>query len=150
MYVFYLHIDISFFAPPIIHIRLALIMTQFKIHAQAVLQIFKPGGNKAKSTTKQSAGPLSKAKASMKLLAGLAIPALSLSSPLLDAPRAFAAEDRRQVADIPASGIIFKDSINIEAFRDPKVSQTQAVAYVNRALPLNPTRPHTTKIRSMV
>ena len=26
-----------------------------------------------------------------------------------------------QVGDIPASGLIFKDSINIEAFRDPKV-----------------------------
>lgn len=70
-----------------------------------------------------TAGPLSKAKASMNLLAGLAIPVLStFSSPLLDGvPRAYAAEDRRQVADIPASGIIFKDSINIEAFRDPKV-----------------------------
>ena len=32
-----------------------------------------------------------------------------------------AAEEKRQVADIPASGIIFKDSINVEAFRDPKV-----------------------------
>jgi catabolite regulation protein CreA len=31
------------------------------------------------------------------------------------------AEDKRQVAEIPASGIIFKDTINVEAFRDPKV-----------------------------
>jgi hypothetical protein len=32
------------------------------------------------------------------------------------------------VADIPASGIIFKDSINIEAFRDPKVGMMGGLA----------------------
>jgi catabolite regulation protein CreA len=37
-----------------------------------------------------------------------------------------AAEDRRQVANIPASGLVFKDSINIEAFRDPKVRVRKA------------------------
>lgn len=65
----------------------------------------------------------------MRLLAGLALPFLSSvgPSPMLGGGGhsnsfvARAAEDRRQVADIPASGIIFKDSINIEAFRDPKV-----------------------------
>lgn len=101
---------------------------------QAVLQIFRPGGSQKKQNnpTTTSSPPLARqAKASMKLLAGLALPFLSsIPGPPSSGPfgigggEAFvarAAEDRRQVADIPASGIIFKDSINIEAFRDPKV-----------------------------
>jgi catabolite regulation protein CreA len=32
-----------------------------------------------------------------------------------------AVEDKRQVGEIQASGLIFKDTINVEAFKDPKV-----------------------------
>ncbi len=108
---------------------------------QAVLQLFRPGDKTRPSSEttiptdkKAAATPpsaLAKAKASFKLLAGLAIPMLSsfsssssFVSPGSSALVARAAEDRRQVADIPASGIIFKDSINVEAFRDPKVGRS--------------------------
>jgi catabolite regulation protein CreA len=33
---------------------------------------------------------------------------------------AHAVDEKRQVGEIPASGLIFKDTINVEAFRDPK------------------------------
>jgi hypothetical protein len=33
-----------------------------------------------------------------------------------------AASDKRTIGEIPASGFIFKDTLNVEAFTDPKVS----------------------------
>jgi hypothetical protein len=47
------------------------------------------------------------------------IPALLGSALIGAAPICIA--DSRQVADIPTSGIIFKDSLKISAFNDPKV-----------------------------
>eukprot|EP00953_Heterococcus_sp_UTEX-ZZ885_P019007 10618-Heterococcus_DN1.PRE.2 len=35
-----------------------------------------------------------------------------------------AASDKRTIGEIPASGFIFKDTLNVEAFTDPKASHT--------------------------
>lgn len=45
---------------------------------------------------------------------------------------AMAAEDRRVLAEIPASGIIFKDIITLEAFPDPKVNTAALKAQINK------------------
>jgi len=37
-------------------------------------------------------------------------------------PAAASAGDKRIIAEIPASGFLFKDTINVEAFQDPKVA----------------------------
>jgi len=98
---------------------------------QALLQLFKPG--KGRPMDASSASSTAQFQAGVRLLTSTVLPiSLSLlsasslpSSPASTLRSAFvaraASDERRQVADIPASGLIFKDSINVEAFQDPKV-----------------------------
>jgi len=49
------------------------------------------------------------------------LPLTTQSSPLLAPPPAHAAESTRVVGQIKGSGLVFKDTLQVEAFQDPKV-----------------------------
>ncbi len=97
---------------------------------EAVLQLFRPGKGRP---AEEGPSEATKVKSGFRLLANTVLPiSLSLlssnaftgsSSSSSGNPfvAAVYADDKRQVADIPASGLIFKDAINVEAFPDPKV-----------------------------
>ena len=94
--------------------------------AQAIAQIFRPGRN-------NPARLLANLGKKLRLLLATVLPTSIglLGSNPLTASSALggrsadgivrAAEDRRTVGEIPASGIIFKDIIDVSAFRDPQV-----------------------------
>ncbi|CAM9389927.1 unnamed protein product [Ectocarpus sp. 6 AP-2014] len=46
---------------------------------------------------------------------------LTLAGPMLSLPGTASAGDKRTVGEISASGLVFKDKLNVEAFSDPKV-----------------------------
>jgi len=61
----------------------------------------------------------------LSFLTASAAAALVMACGILAMPSPSAAADKRLVAEIPASGFLFKDTINVEAFEDPKVSGVQ-------------------------
>ncbi|CAN0314514.1 unnamed protein product, partial [Ectocarpus sp. 4 AP-2014] len=46
---------------------------------------------------------------------------LTLAGPMVSLPSTASAGDKRKVGEISASGLVFKDKLNVEAFSDPKV-----------------------------
>ncbi|CAB1121474.1 unnamed protein product [Ectocarpus sp. CCAP 1310/34] len=46
---------------------------------------------------------------------------LTLAGPMVSLPGTASAGDKRTVGEISASGLVFKDKLNVEAFSDPKV-----------------------------
>eukprot|EP00903_Cladosiphon_okamuranus_P018685 g17198.t1 len=46
---------------------------------------------------------------------------LTLAGPMVSLPGPAGASDKRAVGEISASGLVFKDKLNVEAFPDPKV-----------------------------
>jgi len=49
------------------------------------------------------------------------VASISLAAPFINPSPAVAVADKRIVAEIPTSGLVFKDTLNVEAFTDPKV-----------------------------
>ncbi|CAE7210784.1 creA [Symbiodinium necroappetens] len=58
----------------------------------------------------------------LELIRGAAATGLAILLGLFAVLSPASAESKRVVGEIPASGFIFKDTINVEAFEDPKVS----------------------------
>ncbi|CAM9386530.1 unnamed protein product [Ascophyllum nodosum] len=52
---------------------------------------------------------------------GTAAMGLALVGPMVSLPEVAAAADKRTIGEISASGLFFKDKLNVEAFSDPKV-----------------------------
>jgi hypothetical protein len=50
---------------------------------------------------------------------------LALAATLIATPFPAHAEDKRTVGEIQGSGLVFKDTLKVEAFSDPKVSGVQ-------------------------
>ena len=65
--------------------------------------------------------PVQPAASALNSAAALVLAATLIATPF----PAFAGDDRRVVGEIPGSGLVFKDTLKIEAFSDPKVDGVQ-------------------------
>ncbi|CAM9230854.1 unnamed protein product [Choristocarpus tenellus] len=76
--------------------------------------------NVGKNTVVMEGGRLPMAKQLQRVLSSAAV-GFALMGPMVFDPLMAQASPKRVVGNIPTSGLIFKDTLNVEAFSDPKV-----------------------------
>ena len=126
---------------------------------EAVAQMFRPGKGRAAETSKRDeqasskkgsalskAGPRFRMFASAMMPVGMGLLSTGMTEQVLsrvgrggDMMVAHAVEEKREIANIPASGLIFKDTINVEALIDKKVSEEKTDCFkMIKITPVNP------------